>query len=77
MKAAQKESGKVRFTDYDYSHFYYGAGDDPLNVLGPFGTWLEDAFPSGYYLYAEPLSSAPSTRTVRSKAPCRATSSSM
>jgi 8-amino-7-oxononanoate synthase len=62
MEAAQKKSAKVRFTDYDYSNFYYGAGDDLLNVLGPFGSWLEDAFPSGYYIYAEPLQTAPTTR---------------
>src|SRR5688572_24061722 len=62
MKAAQKEAGKVRFTDYDYSNFYYGAGDDPLNVLGPFSDWYRQARPEGYYLYAEPLESAPAVR---------------
>ena len=38
MEAAQKkdEPWKSTFSDYDYSNFYYGAGDDPLNLLGPF-----------------------------------------
>ena len=37
QKAAQKENDTDRttFADYDYSNFYYGAGDDPLNLLAP------------------------------------------
>ncbi len=63
MEAApKKEAGKTEFTDYDYSNFYYGAGDDPLNLLTPFNDWYQEALPNGYYLYSEPLSSAPSTR---------------
>jgi len=63
MEAAQKkEAGKTSFTDYDYSNFYYGAGDDPLNLLGPFNDWYQEALPNGYYLYSEPLQSAPNTR---------------
>ena len=63
MEAAhKKEADKPAFTDYDYSNFYYGAGDDPLNVLPPFSEWYREARPNGYYLYAEPLESAPSTR---------------
>jgi glycine C-acetyltransferase len=56
------EKPKSVFTDYDYTNFYHGAGDDPLNVLGPFADWYREARPQGYYLYAEPLESAPSTR---------------
>jgi glycine C-acetyltransferase len=64
MEAAQKkkEAGRTAFTDYDYSNFYYGAGDDPLNLLAPFNEWYGEALPNGYYLYSEPLSSAPTTR---------------
>jgi 8-amino-7-oxononanoate synthase len=64
MEAAHKASAKINFADYDYSHFYYSAGDDPLNILPPFKKWLEDAFPSGYYLYSEPMATAPTTRVV-------------
>jgi 8-amino-7-oxononanoate synthase len=66
MEAAQKKDGatKSNFTDYDYTHFYHGAGDDPLNVLTPFMRWFEDAFPAGYHIYSEPLSTAPCTRVV-------------
>jgi 8-amino-7-oxononanoate synthase len=63
MEAAhKKEAGKSAFSDYDYSNFYYGAGDDPLNVLPPFTEWYREAKPNGYYLYAEPLESAPTTK---------------
>lgn len=59
--AHEKEAGRPAFTDYDYSNFYYGAGEDPLNLLGPFSSWYRDALPNGYYLYSEPLGSAPGT----------------
>lgn len=63
MEAAhKKDDAKPAFTDYDYSNFYYGAGDDPLNLLGPFGDWYQEARPNGYYLYAEAVQSAPTTR---------------
>ena len=50
------------FAEYDYSNFYYGAGDDPMNLLGPFSEWYREALPNGYYLYSEPLQGAPETR---------------
>ena len=63
MEAApKKDAPKTRFSDYDYSNFYYGAGDDPLNLLKPFKDWYDEALPNGYYLYSEPLQTAPSTR---------------
>jgi glycine C-acetyltransferase len=64
MESAQKKSDalETRFTDYDYSNFYYGAGDDPLNLLAPFSGWYKEARPAGYYLYSEALTSAPTTR---------------
>jgi 8-amino-7-oxononanoate synthase len=68
MEAAQKKSDapETSFSDYDYSNFYYGAGDDPLNLLAPFSGWYKEARPAGYYLYSEPLTSAPTTHvTVR------------
>ena len=64
VEAAHKkdEVGKSQFSDYDYSNFYYGAGDDPLNLIVPFAEWYAEARPNGYYLYQEPLHSAPTTR---------------
>ena len=63
MEAAhKKESGKPVFSDYDYSNFYYGSGDDPLNLLPPFNEWYREAKPNGYYLYNEPLETAPTTK---------------
>jgi glycine C-acetyltransferase len=67
MEAAPKKDADVSrtsFAEYDYSNFYYGAGDDPLNLLKPFKEWYQEALPNGYYLYSEPLSSAPATRVV-------------
>jgi 8-amino-7-oxononanoate synthase len=63
MEAAHKKDvEKPKFSDYDYSNFYYGAGDDPLNLLGPFNEWFREARPNGYYLYSEAVESAPATR---------------
>jgi glycine C-acetyltransferase len=63
MEAVQKkgaEAGKAStFTEYDHSNFYYGAGDDTLNLLQPFADWYADALPNGYYLYSEPLHGTP------------------
>ncbi|HEY6548505.1 MAG TPA: aminotransferase class I/II-fold pyridoxal phosphate-dependent enzyme, partial [Vicinamibacteria bacterium] len=66
MSAVQKKDDPQRstFAEYDYSNFYYGAGDDPLNLLGPFSSWYQEALPHGYYLYSEPLSTTPGTRVV-------------
>jgi 8-amino-7-oxononanoate synthase len=58
----KKDAVKPTFSDYDYSNFYYGAGEDPVNLLGPFRDWYQEAIPNGYYLYSEPLQSAPTTR---------------
>jgi glycine C-acetyltransferase len=63
MEAVQKkEAGQSTFAEYDHSTFYYGAGDDPLNLLRPFQEWYEEALPNGYYLYSEPLATAPTTQ---------------
>src|SRR5437667_2062946 len=62
QKKTEAEKSESAFTDYDYSNFYYGAGDDPLNLLAPFMEWYTEAKPAGYYLYQEPLSSAPATK---------------
>ena len=48
--------------EYDYTNFYFGAGDDAFALLGPFDEWWTQVKPSGYYLYELPLMSAPSTR---------------
>lgn len=58
----QDPSTRTSFAEYDYSNFYYGAGDDPLNLLKPFSDWYAEALPNGYYLYSEPLQTAPTTR---------------
>ena len=47
---------------YDYTNFYFGAGEDPFALLDPFDAWWSEAEPAGYYQYELPLQSAPSTR---------------
>ncbi|MGH7721002.1 MAG: aminotransferase class I/II-fold pyridoxal phosphate-dependent enzyme [Gemmatimonadaceae bacterium] len=49
-------------TEYDYSNFYYSAGDDVLAILEPFNAWYGGARPHGYYLYGQPMSTPPTTR---------------
>ena len=56
-----EENKSTTFTDYDHSNFYYGAGQDALNLLSPFAEWYREALPNGYYLYSEPLQGAPTT----------------
>jgi glycine C-acetyltransferase len=48
--------------EYDYTNFYFGAGEDAFALLGPFDDWWNEVKPAGYYLYELPLHSAPSTR---------------
>jgi 8-amino-7-oxononanoate synthase len=48
--------------EYDYTNFYFGAGDDAFALLQPFDDWWKDARPSGYYLYELPIHSRPGTR---------------
>ena len=49
------------FTGYDFSNFFYGAGDDPLALVAPFGEWYRQALPRGYDCYSTPMLSAPET----------------
>src|SRR4029453_13365542 len=63
MEAAQKTSDeKPVFSEYDYSNFYYGAGDDPLNLLRPYADWYRDARPRCSPLYMGAPETAPTTR---------------
>jgi 8-amino-7-oxononanoate synthase len=52
----------AKFTDYDYSNYYYGAGDDPFDLLDPFDEWYEEARPAGYYMFGQPMTTAPRSR---------------
>ncbi|MEJ2539864.1 MAG: aminotransferase class I/II-fold pyridoxal phosphate-dependent enzyme [Gemmatimonadota bacterium] len=48
--------------DYDYTNFYFGAGDDPFAMLEPFQDWYSQVRNRGYYQYELPIHTAPSTR---------------
>ena len=47
---------------YDYTNFYFGAGEDAFDLLDPFDQWWSEAEAGGYYQYELPLLSAPTTR---------------
>jgi 8-amino-7-oxononanoate synthase len=47
---------------YDYSNFYSASGEDPFDLIEPFGKWYDEVRPQGYYQYELPIHSAPSTR---------------
>jgi len=51
-----------RSLDYDYSNFFWGAGDDSFDILEPFEEWYREARPAGYYLFGLPMQTAPATR---------------
>ena len=46
-------------SEYDYSNFYWGSGDDPFVMLDPFDEWWGHARPWGYYLFGQPMQTAP------------------
>jgi 8-amino-7-oxononanoate synthase len=48
--------------EYDYTNFYFGAGEDAFALLDPFEDWYSQVKPEGYYLYELPLHTAPGTR---------------
>jgi glycine C-acetyltransferase len=48
--------------EYDYTNFYFGAGEDAFALLDPFQDWWGQVKPEGYYLYELPLQTAPGTR---------------
>ena len=48
--------------DLDYSNFFWGSGKDPFDILGPFDDWFDEARPAGYYLFGQPMASAPRSR---------------
>jgi len=53
-------SSKV--SDYDYTNFFSGSGEDPFDILGPFDDWYSEARPAGYYLFGQAMQTMPTTR---------------
>jgi glycine C-acetyltransferase len=51
-----------KVSDYDYTNFFSGSGDDPFDILGPFDDWYSEARPAGYYLFGQPMQTMPTTR---------------
>ena len=48
--------------DYDYSNFFWGSGDDAFGILELFQEWIDEAKPAGYYLFGQPMCTAPVIR---------------
>lgn len=49
------------FTNYDFSNFYFGSGDDVYDTIRTYNHWWNEAFTGGYHIYREPFTSAPGT----------------
>jgi len=49
------------FTNYDFSNFYFGSGDDVYDTIGTYNDWWEHAYPGGYHIYREPLTTPAGT----------------
>ena len=64
----QKRSHPFQWTrplnEYSLADFYAGKGNDPFEMIAPFGEWWDDALERGYYLYGMPLTTAPATRVA-------------
>ena len=59
---AQAKPAVPAAMEYDYTNFYFGAGEDAFALLDPFEDWWTQVKPAGYYLYELPLHTAPGTR---------------
>ncbi|MDZ7778875.1 MAG: aminotransferase class I/II-fold pyridoxal phosphate-dependent enzyme [Gemmatimonadota bacterium] len=59
VEGAPPEPGPM---EYDYTNFYFGAGDDAFALLEPFDDWWSAVKPAGYYLFELPIHSQPGTR---------------
>jgi glycine C-acetyltransferase len=64
VREAGSENGQPapRISDYDYTNFFSGSGDDPFDILGPFDDWYSEARPWGYYLFGQAMQTKPATR---------------
>jgi len=64
IRTVESEESRVEANpmDYDYTNFYFGAGDDPFAMLEPFQDWYSQVRPKGYYQYELPIHTAPATR---------------
>lgn len=47
------------FTNYDFSNFYFGSGEDVYDVINTYNRWWDEAYKGGYHIYREPFTSAP------------------
>ena len=61
MKKITAETQFTPFTDFDFSDFYFGSGDDVFENIRIYNRWWEQSYPGGYHIYREPLTSAPDT----------------
>ena len=43
------------FTNYDFSNFYFGSGDDVYDTIRTYNQWFEAAYAGGYHIYREPV----------------------
>ncbi|MFQ5512137.1 MAG: aminotransferase class I/II-fold pyridoxal phosphate-dependent enzyme [Candidatus Krumholzibacteriia bacterium] len=54
---------RPKLSEYDYSNFFFGSGDDPFVMVDAFDEWWPDARAAGYYLFVgQPMLTPPGTR---------------
>jgi 8-amino-7-oxononanoate synthase len=51
--------GTASAVEYDFNNFYYSSSDDALAVLRPYNAWYGQARPEGYFLFGQPMATAP------------------
>ena len=54
---------RPRLSEYDFSNFFFGSGDDPFVMVDAFDDWWPNARAAGYYLFVgQPMLTPPGTR---------------
>lgn len=61
MLAQTQVSEFQPFTNYDFSNFYFGSGDDVYDVIKTYNRWWDEAYKGGFHIYHEPFTTAPGT----------------
>jgi glycine C-acetyltransferase len=57
--AALGDTQGTAAVEYDFSNFYYSSSDDALAIVGPYNDWYSEARPAGYFLFGQPMNTAP------------------
>lgn len=56
-------AGRTPASELDPSHFFWGTGHDPFEIVDAFDAWWAHVESQGYYLFGQPMARAPRPRT--------------